>query len=84
MKKNENELIDVHEGEIPVEERLMLLLAGIFSFPIGFALYFYFKNKNNSEEYVHFARIGAWAGVVFILLILISILMFALASCLQF
>lgn len=84
MKKNDNSVIDIYEGKISVEERLMLLLTGVLCFPVGFALYFYFKDKNNYKYHVHFARVGSWTGFVCFLLILISLLMFTLAKCLQF
>lgn len=84
MEKKEIESVDIYEGKISVEERLILLLTGIFCFPVGFALYFYFKDKRDGKYHMHFARVGSWAGVIFVLILLISAGMFALANLLQF
>ena len=84
MKKNDNVVVDVYEGKISMEERLMLLLTGISCYPVGIALYFYFKDKTNGKYHAYFSRIGAWTGFVLFLLILISLLMFVLATCLHF
>lgn len=84
MKKKENEVVDFYEGKISVEDRLILLLTGVFCFPVGFALYFYFKDKKEYKYHAHFARIGSWTGITFILLIVISAFMFSLANYLQF
>lgn len=82
--KKENEEIDIYEGMISVEERLMLLLTGVLCFPVGFALYFYFKDQKNKKYHMYFARTGAWTGFVCVMVILISVLMFTLASYIQF
>ncbi len=80
MKKDQNEVVDIFEGKITVEERLMLLLTGIFCFPVGFALYFYFEKKKDFVYHCQFAKTGAWYGFGMFLLLLISILLFALAG----
>lgn len=82
--KKEKEVVDIYEGKISVEERLMLLLTGIFCFPVGFALFFNFENKKDYKYHAQFARTGAWTGVVIVMLIILSVLMFALANYLQF
>ncbi len=79
-KDDEKEVVDIYEGKISVEERLILLLTGIFCFPVGFALYFYFENKKDYKYHAQFARTGSWTGFVFIILILISALLFTLAG----
>lgn len=82
--KTDNEKVDIYEGKITIEERLMLLLTGIFCFPVGFALYFYFEGQKDKKYHVHFARIGAWSGFIIVIFIFISVLMFTLANYLQF
>lgn len=84
MDKNEKKAYDAYEGKITIEERLMLLFAGIFCFPVGFALYFYFDGKKNHECHVHFVRVGAWTGFVITITLLIASLVFCLAGYLQF
>ncbi len=84
MKKNDNEVADFYAGKISIEERLMLLLTGIVSFPVGFALYFYFKDKDNYKYHTYFARIGAWTGIVICLMLIITSFMIMLASYLTF
>lgn len=83
MKKDDGK-IDIYEGKITVEERLMLLLTGVFCFPIGFALYFYFEDQKDKKHHMHFARTGAWTGFILVIFLLISALMFTLANYLQF
>ncbi|MDD5888173.1 MAG: hypothetical protein PUC82_01650 [bacterium] len=84
MKKDDSVTVDIYEGKIAMEDRLILLLTGFLCWPIGFALYFYFKDKSNLKYHAYFSRISAWAGFIFFLVIIISLLMFALASCLAF
>ena len=44
MKKDDSVTVDIYEGKITMEDRLILLLTGFLCWPIGFALYFYFKD----------------------------------------
>ena len=80
MKKKDNESVDIYEGKISVEDRLMLLLTGIFCFPVGFALFFYFADKKERKYHAHFARTGSWTGFIVFLFILLSVLLFTLAG----
>lgn len=57
MEKKENESVDIYEGKISVEERLILLLTGIFCFPVGFALYFYFKDRRDGKYQIGRAHV---------------------------
>ena len=84
MKKDDSVTVDIYEGKRTMEDRLILLLTGFLCWPIGFALYFYFKDNSNLNYHAYFSRISAWAGFIFFLVIIISLLMFALASCLAF
>lgn len=56
------------------EERTLLLLSGIFNFPIGFTLYFYFKDKKGKEDYAKFARMGGYLGLFLLIFIVVSLL----------
>ena len=79
MKKKDYEVVDIYEGKISMEDRLMLLLTGVFCFPVAFALFFYFENKQEFKYHAHFARIGGWTGFMLLLLILAFCLLFNLA-----
>lgn len=83
MKREKEEINDCEQA-LSVEERLMLLLTGVLCFPVGFALYFYFKEQKSKKYHMYFAKTGAWTGVVLVMLILISLLMFTLANYIQF
>lgn len=67
MAKKSN---DIYAGKISLEDRIILLLVGIFCFPVGVVLYFYFKDKGK-DYHVKFARIGFYTGMVFALVILL-------------
>lgn len=84
MEKNDNKMLDIYEGKISVEDRIMLLLTGLLCFPVGFALYFYFSDRKDGKYHAQFARTGAWTGFVLVMLVFISALVFALANYLQF
>lgn len=56
------------------EDRTLLLLSGIFNFPIGFVLYFYFKDKKGKEDYAKFARMGGYLGLFLLIFIIVSLL----------
>ena len=53
---------DIYAGKISKEERVLLIFAGLFNFPIGIALYFFFKDKKDKEYYAKFAMFGVKAG----------------------
>lgn len=57
--KDEN---DIYAGKISKEDRALLILAGLFNFPIGIALYFFFKDKKDKEYYAKFAMFGVKGG----------------------
>lgn len=80
MKKKEKDTVDIYEGKISVEDRLMLLLTGVFCFPVGFGLFFYFEDKKDYKYHAHFARTGAWTGFVIFLSMLLSVFLFTLAG----
>lgn len=63
MKKNRDLAEDFYEGKISKKDRVLLLVTGIFSFPVGFALYFFFNEKKEREYYAKFAYEGAMAGL---------------------
>lgn len=62
---------DIYAGKIELEDRLLLLICGVCCFPIGIALYYFFKDKKK-EYYAKFAKMGATAGmcITFILILL--------------
>ena len=53
---------DIYAGKISKEDRALLILAGLFNFPIGIALYFFFKDKKDKEYYAKFAMFGVKGG----------------------
>ena len=56
------------------EDRALLLLTGIINFPVGFALYFYFKDKKGKEDYAKFARMSGYLGVFLLVFLIASFL----------
>ena len=56
------------------EDRALLLLTGIINFPMGFALYFYFKDKKGKEDYAKFARMSGYLGVFLSIFLIASFL----------
>lgn len=56
------------------EDRALLLLSGIINFPIGFALYFYFKDKKGKEDYAKFARMSGYLGLFLLIFLIASFL----------
>lgn len=56
------------------EDRALLLLTGIISFPVGFALYFYFKDKKGKDDYAKFARMSGYLGVFLLVFLIASFL----------
>ncbi len=56
------------------EDRALLLLTGIINFPVGFALYFYFKDKKGKEDYAKFARMSGYLGVFLLVFLIASLL----------
>ena len=56
------------------EDRTLLLLTGITNFPVGFALYFYFKDKKGKEDYAKFARMSGYLGVFLLIFLIASFL----------
>ena len=47
--EKEKEVKDIYEGKISVEDRVLLLICGIFCFPVGIALYYYFLDKKEKS-----------------------------------
>lgn len=45
------------------EDRALLLICGICCFPLGFALYFYYKDRKDRSEFAKFARMGGYVGL---------------------
>lgn len=79
MKSNEKKEI----FDVSMEDRALLLLTGIVSFPVGFALYFYFKEKGAKNDYIKFSRMGAYVGMfmfIFILLALLFVYLYCLIN----
>ena len=54
---------DVYAGKIDIEDRILLFICGIFFFPAGIALYYFFLDKKNKEYHAQFAKSGAIVGL---------------------
>lgn len=70
--EKEKEVKDIYEGKISVEDRVLLLICGIFCFPVGIALYYYFLDKKGKEYHAKFVKMGVTVGlsiIVFFLLL---------------
>ena len=72
MKKKQELADDFYEGKISKKDRALLLVIGIFNFPIGFALYFFFNEKKDSEYHAKFAYEGAMAGLYLTTILIIA------------
>ena len=70
---------DIYAGKISKEDRALLILAGLFNFPIGIALYFFFKDKKDKEYYAMFGvKGGAALTAILFFGIFISYLLYIL------
>lgn len=70
---------DIYAGKIDLEDRLLLLICGICFFPVGIALYYFFQDKKK-EYYAKFAKMGAIAGMIIALILLLLGLLFGISS----
>lgn len=72
---------DIYAGKIEIEDRILLLLSGIFCFPVGIALYYYFLDKKK-EYHAKFAKSGSIVGLGITLFLLILGLLLLLSNAL--
>lgn len=72
MKKDKDLNKDYYEGKISKKDRILLLTIGIFNFPVGLALYFFFNEKKDKEYYSKFAYEGAIAGIYLTVLFILT------------
>lgn len=70
---------DIYAGKIDIEDRILLLICGIFCFPVGIALYYFFLDKKNKEYHAQFAKSGAIAGLSIVLFFLLLGLLLGLS-----
>ncbi len=70
---------DIYAGKIEIEDRILLLLSGIFCFPVGIALYYYFLDKKK-EYHAKFAKSGSIVGLGITLFFLILGLLLLLSN----
>lgn len=70
---------DFYDGKISLEDRVIILFTSILCFPVGFVLYYYFKDKKE-EYHANFAKTGALCGsciTIFFILLAIFLLLYA-------
>lgn len=75
--KSENKQ-DFYAGKISVEDRLLLLFSGMFCFPVGIALYYFFLEKKGKEYHAKFAKMGSTAGMIITFIILLTLLVWTI------
>lgn len=77
MEKEKSKEIMESEKALPQQERALLLLCGLCNFPVGIALYFYFKDKKDKKEHIEFLKSGIFAGMFLTIAIIVVLLVLA-------
>lgn len=76
-KDKEKEMIEC-DKTVSQEERALLVLCGLCNFPVGIALYFYFKDKKEKKYHIEFLKRGIFAGMFLTVAIIIVLLVLAI------
>lgn len=76
-KDKEKEMIECDKA-VSQEERALLVLCGLCNFPVGIALYFYFKDKKEKKYHIEFLKRGIFAGMFLTVAIIIVLLVLAI------
>lgn len=66
------------DKEVSQLERALLVLCGLCNFPVGIALYFYFKDRKDKKYHIEFLKSGIFAGMFLTVAIMVVILVLAI------
>lgn len=83
MEKEKDKEKEIMECEKAVSQldRALLVLCGLCNFPVGIALYFYFKDKKDKKDkkyHIEFLKSGIFAGMFLTIAIMVVILVLAI------
>jgi uncharacterized membrane protein len=78
MEKDREKEIMECDKEVSQLERALLVLCGLCNFPVGIALYFYFKDRKDKKYHIEFLKSGIFAGMFLTVAIMVVILVLAI------
>ena len=80
MEKEKDKEKEIMECEKAVSQldRALLVLCGLCNFPVGIALYFYFKDRKDKKYHIEFLKSGIFAGMFLTVAIMVVILVLAI------
>lgn len=76
-KDREKEIMECDKA-VSQLDRALLVLCGLCNFPVGIALYFYFKDRKDKKHHIEFLKSGIFAGMFLTVAIMVVILVLAI------